>query len=169
MNIFEPLGMKDSGSDSYAAIIPRRASGYSHPRDPNNRLRELRDSPTDLAGVTSIECSGLDTRRFQRPLFRVPSEERMFAVWLLRTAFADSGPSLQSQLDANAKLLERALALGAKRYPPYGGIASPADWQHHYGGPLYRRFAAAKQRYDPKRVLTPGPNIFALGSRVSAS
>jgi CubicO group peptidase (beta-lactamase class C family) len=28
-NIFEPLGMKDSGYDSNSAIIPRRASGYS--------------------------------------------------------------------------------------------------------------------------------------------
>lgn len=31
-NIFEPLGMKDSGSDSHAPIIPSRASGYI--RDP---------------------------------------------------------------------------------------------------------------------------------------
>ena len=29
-NIFAPLGMKDSGYDSNAAIIERRASGYSH-------------------------------------------------------------------------------------------------------------------------------------------
>jgi CubicO group peptidase (beta-lactamase class C family) len=28
-NIFDPLGMKDSGYDSNSAIIPRRASGYS--------------------------------------------------------------------------------------------------------------------------------------------
>jgi CubicO group peptidase (beta-lactamase class C family) len=28
-NIFKPLGMADSGYDSHAAIIPRRASGYS--------------------------------------------------------------------------------------------------------------------------------------------
>src|SRR5581483_3676617 len=32
-NIFEPLGMKDSGYDSNAAILPHRASGYS--REPN--------------------------------------------------------------------------------------------------------------------------------------
>jgi CubicO group peptidase (beta-lactamase class C family) len=32
-NIFTPLGMKDSGYDSNAAIIPRRASGYSPSKD----------------------------------------------------------------------------------------------------------------------------------------
>jgi CubicO group peptidase (beta-lactamase class C family) len=31
-NIFQPLGMKDSGYDSPSAIIPRRASGYSRGR-----------------------------------------------------------------------------------------------------------------------------------------
>lgn len=30
-NIFAPLGMKDSGSDTYASIIPSRASGYVRP------------------------------------------------------------------------------------------------------------------------------------------
>ena len=29
-NIFTPLGMKDSGYDSNSAVIPRRASGYTH-------------------------------------------------------------------------------------------------------------------------------------------
>lgn len=29
-NIFAPLGMRDSGYDSNAAVVPRRASGYTH-------------------------------------------------------------------------------------------------------------------------------------------
>jgi CubicO group peptidase (beta-lactamase class C family) len=78
MNIFEPLGMKDSGSDSYAEVIPRRASGYSHPRDPNNRLRELRDRPVEHApfvdmsntiGAGSLYSTVEDLHRWTQGLF----------------------------------------------------------------------------------------------------
>jgi len=48
VNIFEPLGMKDSGSYTHAAVIPRRASGYARPRDTRNR-QELPDSPLENA------------------------------------------------------------------------------------------------------------------------
>jgi cytokinin dehydrogenase len=111
--------------------------------------------------MTTIDFSTYDARRFRRPLFRVPEEKRVVAMWFSRTAFADSGPTLEAQLAANARLLERTIAMGGKRYPPYGGMATPADWRQHYGEDLYARFAAAKQRYDPRRVLTPGPTTFA--------
>ena len=58
-------------------------------------------------------------------------------------------------------MLERCLAMGAKRYPPYSGVMSPAGWERHYGEDLYRRFAMAKKRFDPRGILTPGPNLFA--------
>ncbi len=34
-----------------------------------------------------------------------------------------------------------------------------ADWIRHYG-PAWEPFRAAKQRYDPKNVLTPGHSMF---------
>jgi FAD/FMN-containing dehydrogenase len=67
---------------------------------------------------------------------------------------------LQGQLDANARILERALRLGAKRYAPYGGIVSSADWALHYGSVTYARFQAAKKRFDPHGVFTPGTGMF---------
>lgn len=78
VNIFEPLGMKDSGSDSHAEVIQRRASGYEHPRDPNNRLRELVDSPienapymdnTNRMGAGSIYSTVEDLHRWTQGLF----------------------------------------------------------------------------------------------------
>jgi FAD/FMN-containing dehydrogenase len=132
---------------------------------PGSATRELvadyLSSSDDTAGITDIECTGLSTKRFRRPLFRVPAEERMFAFWTLRSVFADAGPSLEAQLAANAKFLQRALSRGAKRYPPYGGVASVTEWRAHYGESLYRRFAAAKLKYDPRGLLTPGPRVFA--------
>jgi hypothetical protein len=125
-------------------------------------LADLLSSREHTDGIISIECTGHATAPFQRPLFCVPSEERMFAVWLLRSAFAESGESLDAQLAANAAFLNRAIATGAKRYPPYGGVVTPAEWRVHYGDALYRRLADAKRIYDARAVLTPGPNIFPV-------
>lgn len=124
-------------------------------------MTPLLSSPSDSAGISIIECIALNTSRFHRPLFRLPREERVFSCWILRSAHPDHGPSLQSQLDVNAKFLKRALALGAVRYPPFGGNTTPADWRAHYGESLYRRFAGAKHRYDERGILTQGASIFA--------
>ena len=118
-------------------------------------------SPEDLAGLTDIECTALDTRRFRRPLFQVPSDDCMFSMWLKRSTIKDVGPGLQAQLDANARILERALRLGAKRYAPYGGIVSANEWTAHYGSATYARFQAAKKRFDPHSVLSPGTGMFS--------
>jgi FAD/FMN-containing dehydrogenase len=123
-------------------------------------IASLLSSPQNTAGITSIECTGLNTEKFRRPLFRVPSEPRMFAFWTLRSVLADSGPNLETQLAVNADFVRRAVSKGAKRYPPYGGMTTPDDWRLHYGEALYRRFAAAKDKYDPRGILTPGPHIF---------
>ena len=124
-------------------------------------LSSLIHSPEDLAGLTDVECTALDTRRFRRPLFQIPSDDCMFSMWLKRSTIKDVGPGLQAQLDANARLLERALRLGAKRYAPYGGIVSSGEWASHYGTVTYARFQAAKKRFDPRAVLSPGTGMFS--------
>ena len=124
-------------------------------------LSSLLRSPQDLAGLTDVECTALDTRRFRRPLFQIPSDDCMFSMWLKRSTIKDVGPGLQAQLDANARILERALRLGTKRYAPYGGIVSPGEWASHYGNATYARFQAAKKRFDPRAVLSPGTGMFS--------
>ena len=124
-------------------------------------LTNLLASQADNGGILTIDFASYDTHYFHRPLLRVPAERRVVAMWLSRMADVNSGPSLEAQLEANARLLERAIAMGGKRYPPYGGITTPPEWRRHYGEELYARFAAAKRRYDPRQVLTPGPGMFA--------
>jgi FAD/FMN-containing dehydrogenase len=141
-------------SPSLAVWLPAKAAGPL--------LADLLSSREHTDGIIFIECTGHATAPFRRPLFRVPAEERMFAVWLLRSAYAESGSPLDAQLAANAAFLNRAIAAGAKRYPPYGGVVTPADWRVHYGDALYRRLADAKRTYDARAVLTPGPNIFPV-------
>jgi hypothetical protein len=132
---------------------------------PARRARELLagvlGSAEEMAGVVNVACTVYGTRRFRRPLFRVPDDEAMVAFWLVRAAMPNAGPSLEAQYAANGRFLARALATGVKRYPPTGGVATAAEWRVHCGDALHRRLVAAKRRYDPRGVLTPGPGIFA--------
>jgi len=59
----------------------------------------------------------------------------------------------------NRKLFERNRDLGGTHYTISAIERSPEDWKQHYG-PAWPAFAAAKRRYDPDNVLTPGPGIF---------
>jgi len=62
---------------------------------------------------------------------------------------------------SNRELFAKMTAIGGKRYSPYSGVVSPAEWQEHFGLDTWRRLSAAKKKYDPNNVLTPGPNMFA--------
>jgi hypothetical protein len=56
--------------------------------------------PPSDAGIQGTECTVLNTQRFRRPLFRVPDEPQMVALWFLRAVFADQRPTLEEQLSA---------------------------------------------------------------------
>jgi hypothetical protein len=111
-------------------------------------------------GVEGFGCYPLNTRRFTRPLFKVPSEEQAFAVWLFRSVKPDDEAALSALLASNRELLAKMAAVGGKRYAPYSMVISPAEWQAHYGPEVWPRFVAAKAKYDPNRVLSPHPAIF---------
>jgi len=106
-------------------------------------------------GIEGFGCYPLNTRRFTRPLFKVPSEEQAFAVWLFRSVKAGDEAALSALLASNRELLAKMTAVGGKRYAPYLMVISPAEWQVHYGPEVWRRFVAAKAKYDPNRVLSP--------------
>ncbi len=110
-------------------------------------------------GIEGFGCYPLNTRRFTRPLFKVPSEEQAFAVWLFRSVKAGDEAALSALLASNRELLAKMTAVGGKRYAPYSMVISPAEWQVHYGPEVWRRFVAAKAKYDPNRVLSPHPAI----------
>jgi cytokinin dehydrogenase len=111
-------------------------------------------------GVENFGCYPLNTRRFTRPLFKVPSEEQAFSLWLFRSVKPDDPAALSALLASNRDLLAKMTAVGGKRYAPYSMVISPAEWQDHYGPEVWPRFVAAKAKYDPNRVLSPHPAIF---------
>jgi cytokinin dehydrogenase len=111
-------------------------------------------------GTEQFGCYPLNTRRFTRPLFKVPNEEQAFSIWLFRSVKAGDEAALSALLASNRELLAKMTAVGGKRYAPYSMVISSEEWQAHYGPEVWRRFVAAKAKYDPNRVLSPHPAIF---------
>lgn len=116
-------------------------------------------NPEVALGVWRIEVLPLVTSRFRRPLYPMPDDVLAFTVRLQRRASARDAPDHQAMLNVNEALVRKLVPTGAKVYPPFAPLLSPGDWRRHYGT-VWPRFAAAKRRYDPRRVLTPGAAIF---------
>jgi FAD/FMN-containing dehydrogenase len=70
-------------------------------------------------------------------------------------------PNVQSYLAQNRRFYDRLVALGGKRYV-IGAIPglTPDHWKRHFGA-SWDFLVAAKRRYDPDRVLSPGWGFFA--------
>ena len=60
----------------------------------------------------------------------------------------------------NRVLFEQARELGGYQYPIGSIPMTPHDWREHFG-PEWPFLAAARHRYDPRGILTPGQGIFA--------
>ena len=100
------------------------------------------------------------TSKIKAPLAVQPNESVGYLFDLLR--FPNPGdPNIQAMLEQNRRLYDLAVSLGAKRYL-VGSIPNmtQADWKAHYGN-RWTGFVAAKKRYDPKNLFTPGQGIFA--------
>jgi len=131
---------------------------------PDSRLEELMSEALREVALAEIShyfpvlMYPFKRQRLTRPLFRVPAEDTFFLLDILRTA----GPGTRdgAKLVAhNRKLFERNRAMGGTHYVISALERSAEDWKQHYG-PAWADFAAAKRRYDPDNVLTPGPGIF---------
>ncbi len=100
----------------------------------------------------------IKTSKLNCPFFRVPDEPIVFLFDILRTA-----PSHEAALDMvqqNRQFYETLRDLGGNRYVIGAIPFTSADWQLHYG-PVWPLVVAAKNKYDPDRVLTPGQGIFS--------
>jgi cytokinin dehydrogenase len=118
-------------------------------------------TPPDLGAGLAIYFP-FATNRLTRPLLVVPrGEPAAFQLSLLRFPFPFPGqPSNEAMLAQNRAFFDKAVELGGTRYI-IGAVPNmtPADWQRHYG-PVFPAFQAAKARFDPDGVLTPGQHIF---------
>jgi FAD/FMN-containing dehydrogenase len=104
-----------------------------------------------------IELFALKSEKFKRPLCRFPDEPIIFGLGCPSRAANDA--VAKGMLERNRRFYERARELGCKLYTIGSVRLSPQEWQEHFH-PHWEKFAAAKRRYDPDMIMTPGPGIF---------
>lgn len=121
----------------------------------------------DALTAADIGASGLvllypvPTAKLTAPLVRVPDGDLAFLLAVLRTAAPDTGAlPADAMLAANRELYLRVQTLGGTQYPIGSIPTTAADWPIQYGD-QWGRFTAAKRRFDPYGILTPGQGIFA--------
>ena len=68
-------------------------------------------------------------------------------------------PSTAKMLARNRRLFDKARDVGGTRYPIGSVTFSHADWVRQYGD-RFAEFRRLKDKFDPDRILTPGPGIF---------
>lgn len=100
--------------------------------------------------------------KFTRPLLRVPKCDDWVYLFDIFTASAEPGanPDFAAQMLArNRDLFDLARAKGGTRYPIGALEFNRFDWAFHYGEE-FPKVVRLKRRFDPDRILTPGPGIF---------
>lgn len=101
--------------------------------------------------------------RFTAPMLRLPDVPEDEYVWLfdvLSVSPDDPEPGYRERLlDRNDRLAAAARAKGGTVYPIGATRMSGEDWRLHYDSG-WDIVVERKNKFDPSRVLTPGPQIF---------
>jgi cytokinin dehydrogenase len=93
----------------------------------------------------------------KRPLTRMPDEEIIYRFQLSR--ILPAGTDTASMIALNRMLYERAREMGGYRMTSSAVAMTQDDWKQHYGS-VWHTVEAAKAKFDPKNVLTPGYGMF---------
>ncbi|MCP2263469.1 FAD-binding protein [Promicromonospora thailandica] len=114
-------------------------------------------TPADAGGVALLYPT--DRTLIRRPQVQVPEGPVFFLLALLRAVSPPDDAEAERLVADNDALYARVRAAGGTQYPVNALHLTTADWRAHYGErwPVVRQ---AKDRYDPRRVLTPGQGIF---------
>ena len=113
-------------------------------------------TPTESAFLVP-RMSAWRRNAIKRPLTRMPDEEIVYRFQLSRVLPA--GTDTQSMIALNRTLYERARDMGGFRMTSSAVPMTQTDWIQHYG-PVWPIVQAAKKKYDPQNVLTPGHGMF---------
>ncbi len=119
-------------------------------------------TPDDVGATGFVILFPQKRSKFTRPFFRVPHSDDWIFLFDILTAAQAPGPNpafAAKMLSRNRRLFDKARLLGGTRYPIGALPFNKLDWAIQYGDSL-PELIARKLRYDPDRILTPGPGIF---------
>ncbi|HEY9851931.1 MAG TPA: FAD-binding protein [Leptolyngbyaceae cyanobacterium] len=119
-------------------------------------------SPEDVGIYGFVLLFPLKRSTAQQPLFRLPDDDLVFLFDILTVADSPGfNAAYASQMveERNRLFYDQALSVGGTRYPIGSLRFNHQDWRKHYGQE-WSRIKAAKTKFDPKGILTPGLGIF---------
>ena len=117
-------------------------------------------TPADIGPSGVILLYPIPRARLRTPLLRAPESDLVFLFAILRTAAPDPGAQPAAVMQAaNRALYLQAQAFGGTIYPVDSIPMTADDWRVQYGD-QWSAFLAAKRRFDPHGILTPGQGIF---------
>ena len=119
-------------------------------------------TPEDQGPTGFMLIFGLRRSAFERKLFRLPRDGKWVWLFDVLTAAPAPGPDPEFEermLTRNRALFEKARREGGTRYPIGAVEFNHIDWVLHYAD-VWPEFKRWKKRFDPDRILAPGPGIF---------
>jgi cytokinin dehydrogenase len=117
------------------------------------------DPAADLGPLGQIVLSPIRPSAISSPLLRLPSHELSYALNLVRIPATGDPDETDRLVKANRAAYARIKAAGGTLYPVSALPLSQPVWRDHLG-PAFERLQAAKRKFDPANVLTPGYEIF---------
>jgi cytokinin dehydrogenase len=113
----------------------------------------------DLGPFGQIVLSPLRRSTITSPLLRKPSDSLMYAFNFVRVPATSDINNANRLVGLNRGIYDRVRAAGGALYPVSAFPMSSNDWRNHFGSE-FGRLDAAKRKYDPNDLLTPGYEVF---------
>ena len=127
-----------------------------------HELAEL--TPADLGPMGQVVLSAFRRGAVKSRLLRLPADDLCYAFNLVRLPATDDASEIGRLVAANRAVYERVRDAGGTLYPVSAFPMSGEDWRRHFG-PAWPAIHAAKRRFDPAHVLTPGYELFEPADR----
>ena len=116
-------------------------------------------SPADLGTFGQVVLSAFRRHAVASPLVRLPTDDLVYAFNLIRIPTTDDSTAARALIEANRAIYDRVHAMGGTLHPVSAFPMSPDDWRDHFG-PAWKCLRDAKERFDPRHVLTTGYEVF---------
>jgi cytokinin dehydrogenase len=131
------------------------------PKEAANEIADFYSSLSEQPGnIVRFNFQARNATHFKRPLVPLSHMTDPGPIFFdLQTyQFANDRAELDVLMQQNARLVDRVNAVGGRRYSPFM-LATKPEWAAHFGPQVWQRLSAAKMKYDPHNILTPGTGM----------